>query len=334
MLDNSRKRESTQLEQSAETAAYAVDPQASTPHIPLGSGAQEYVERRDSAGKEIAKWIRSGRSPLLVGGPAGAGKSTVLARTTHLLRTDDIAGLVQLDRLEHMRHLTPEQMCARLVGTIFVIAIETECLTAAQVLICVILAERHKPGPPLSVNDIINALHIIHSGPQQRRTVLLIDGLEKVPQGDTGLALFDTLGSIHEAVDLAVTIPRHMAFGPLAETAISHGEHYVAARAFDVEYQDERKLLFEMLQQRLRWSDDEFGFCETAALTGSSQNGVENRATWTRRFIDDASRLSGSIPRVFLQILADAGSYASFRRSDSWPDVDDFNDACSNQIER
>ena len=81
------------------------------PHVPLGPGDAHYVERAGSAGDEIAEWILADRSPLLVGGPAGVGKSTELARAADLLQAHRVACLVQLDRFENMRRLTPDRMC-------------------------------------------------------------------------------------------------------------------------------------------------------------------------------------------------------------------------------
>ena len=49
--------------------------------------------------------------------------------------------------------------------------------------------------------------------------------------------------------------------------------------------------------------------------------------------MDDAIGLSGGLPRVFLQLMADAGSYAKLRRSDSWPIAEDMQDAWADQVE-
>jgi hypothetical protein len=49
--------------------------------------------------------------------------------------------------------------------------------------------------------------------------------------------------------------------------------------------------------------------------------------------VNEAIRWSGGLPRVFLQLLADAGSYAKLRRSDPWPIVEDLNDARADQID-
>jgi hypothetical protein len=55
--------------------------------------------------------------------------------------------------------------------------------------------------------------------------------------------------------------------------------------------------------------------------------------TVRRNLVDDAIRWSGGLPRVFLQLVAAAGSYAKLRRSDPWPIVEDLNDACADQID-
>ena len=45
----------------------------------------------------------------------------------------------------------------------------------------------------------------------------------------------------------------------------------------------------------------------------------------------DAARWSGGIPRTFLQLLADAGTYARLRRDASWPEPTDLADAVADQ---
>ncbi|MBL0195984.1 MAG: hypothetical protein IPQ09_17520 [Myxococcales bacterium] len=92
----------------------STDWKALKPHVPLSPGAAHYVARAGAAGDEIADWILADRAPLLVGGPAGVGKSTELARAADLLQAHRVACLVQLDRFENMRRLTPDRMRLRI----------------------------------------------------------------------------------------------------------------------------------------------------------------------------------------------------------------------------
>lgn len=60
-----------------------------------------------------------GRAPLLIGGPAWVGKGTELARAGELLKPDRLAVLVQIDRFENMRRLTPDRMLLLIVHQLY-----------------------------------------------------------------------------------------------------------------------------------------------------------------------------------------------------------------------
>ena len=94
---------------------------------------------------------------------------------------------------------------------------------------------------------------------RQGRVTLLIDGLEKVPQGSDSLDLFEALGSIRDEVELVVVIPWHAAFGPQAETVVRSGERFIAVRALDVDGPTGelgRAFLRQVLARRLRLKRD------------------------------------------------------------------------------
>lgn len=316
-----------------------IDWKALKPHVPLGPGDAQYVERTGSAGDEIARWILADRSPLLVGGPAGVGKSTELARAAELLQPDRVACLVQLDRFESMRRLTPDRMRLRIVQKVGYLA---------QAVLRLPLSESLRKA--LSrVNDDLQGVDVTHDTTtamllnstlteiarlsRQGRVTLLIDGLEKVPQSPESLDLFEALASMREEVELVVIIPWHAAFGPQAETVIRSGERFVAARALDVDGEPGRAFLRKVLAQRLQWNEEEFDPNTVVGTTGMSLDEARARAAARRNLVNDAIRWSGGLPRVFLQLLADAGSYAKLRSSDPWPVVEDLNDACADQVD-
>lgn len=301
----------------------ATDWRALRPHIPLQPGAPEYVARDGSSGKEIAQWIRAGRAPLLVGGPAGVGKSTELARAAELLQPDRVACLVQLDRFENMRRLTPDRMLLRIAHRLSILAQSVLHLQLSpglnQALVRLDKALQHDRATlDSSAGALVDAAasEVARLSHQQRVT-LLIDGLEKVPPGSDSLDLFEALAAIRDEVELVVVIPWHATFGPQAETVIRGGERFVAVRAIDVQGdagESGRAVLRRILLQRLQ--------LDAAALTGSQLALVEEAIRW-----------SGGMPRVFLQLMADAGSYARLRGSEEWPSAEDLNDACADQVD-
>jgi hypothetical protein len=296
------------------------------PHVPLGPGDAQYVERAGSAGDEIAQWILADRSPLLVGGPAGVGKSTELARAAELLQPDRVACLVQLDRLENMRRLSPDRMRLRIAAKVGYLAQHVLHLPLSQSLKNSLervnedlqgVAVTHETSPAVLLNATLTEIIRVS---RQGKLTLLIDGLEKVPQGPESLDLFDALALIRDEVELVVIVPWHAAFGPQAETVIRTGERFVAVRALDVQGDAGtlgREVLRRILLQRMSIPD-----LVLNPTTAANAN-----------IVSDAIRWSGGLPRVFLQLLADAGSYAKLRRSKPWPIGEDLNDACADQID-
>jgi hypothetical protein len=319
-----------------------IDWKALKPHVPLSPGATEYVERTGSAGDEISQWILADRSPLLVGGPAGVGKSTELARAAELLQPDRVACLVQLDRFENMRRLTADRMRLRIAQKVGYLAQELLHLPLSASLKNALdkvnanlhgESVTHEATPSVLLNV---ALTEIMRSSRQGRVTLLLDGLEKVPQGPESLDLFEALASIRDEVELVVVIPWHAAFGPQAETVIRTGERFIAVRALDVQRdagEPGREFLRKILLQRLHWPEGELDPSAAVGTEGASLAEARARVAAKRNLVNDAIRWSGGLPRVFLQLLADAGSYAKLRRSAPWPIVEDLNDACADQID-
>jgi hypothetical protein len=157
------------------------------PHVPLDPGDALYVKRPGSAGEEIAQWILADRSPLLVGGPAGVGKSTELARAAELLRPDRVACLVQLDRLENMRRLTPDRMRLRIIQKVGYLAqhvlklrLSADLITAIETVSAELDESAAEPGAYGSTGALLNtALREVARLARRDRVALLVDGLEK-----------------------------------------------------------------------------------------------------------------------------------------------------------
>lgn len=299
------------------------------PHVPLGPGAPEYIAREGSAGAEIVRWIGAGRSPLLVGGPAGVGKSTELARAAKLLQPTRVACLVQLDRFENMRRLTPDRMLMRIAQTIGHVATQEGALLPQGGLLlplspslrdALTKVDRELRGD-LATQPMVSPLSLVNAAAKelqrasmQDSVTLLIDGLEKAPEGDATHDLFDALAQIHESVELVVVIPWHAAFGPRADTVIRAGERFIGARALDVERSEDQAFLQELLERRLQLAPAE-------------------RMNAPFGLLDEAIYWSGGLPRVFLQLMADAGSYRGIRGFEGWPTEADLKDAIQDQVD-
>ena len=319
-----------------------IDWKSLKPHVPLSPGDAQYVERTGSAGDEIAHWILADRSTGLVGGPAGVGKSTELARAAELLQPRRVACLVQLDRFENMRRLTPDRMRLRImqkVGYLAQVVLHLPLSGSLQNALSKVTDElqgipvTHEATPTVLLNVTLSEITRLS---RQGRITLLIDGLEKVPQGPESLDLFEALASVRDEVELVAIIPWHAAFGPQAETVIRSGERFIPVRALDVEGATggaEYAFLRRVLAQRLQWNADELDPNAVLGTGGASLDEARAWAAGRRVLVDDAIRWSAGLPRVFLQLLADAGSYAKLRRSEPWPIVEDLNDACADQVD-
>jgi hypothetical protein len=313
------------------------------PHVPLDAGDDLYVERLDSAGAKIARWVLADRSLLLLGGPAGVGKSTELARAAALLQPHRVACIVRLDRFENMRHLTPDRMRLRILQMVGHLAQRvlrlslspslSEALDAVNAeLRGEMVTQGHTPSALLNAT-LAEVARISRQG----RVTLLIDGLEKTPEGDTSQQLFEALGLIHDDVELVVVIPWHAAFGPQSETVIRPGEHFFPLRAVEVrreEAEGGRAFLRTLLLRRLGLNEESLQPEAVVGTVGTRPLDDARRTVADRReLVEDAIRWSGGVPRVFLQLMADAGSYAKLRGRVAWPSVEDLNDAIADQVD-
>ena len=148
----------------------------------------------------------------------------------------------------------------------------------------------------------------------EQRVALFIDGLEKLPPGPDASEIFGALSSLPELVDLIVVIPWHLAVGGGTEAILRAGEHLHRVAALDTEGADgleTARFFARMLARRLL--------------------GVDALPTQLDPLMGTAFKLSGGIPRVFLQLMADAGTYARVKRDAAWPDDSDLREAIRDQ---
>ncbi len=196
------------------------------PRVPLPSGDPLYVERPDGVSNTIARWASVGRSPLIVYGCAGVGKSTELAHATHLLRQQGHrAILVQLDKDIQARRLTPDHVYASILQEL-----------------------RPNTQDPASLDQVNIVLgEDINLSP----VTLILDGLDKLPNDvNKTRDIFEALAAIRDDVNLVVAVPWHVIFGPWSESVIRYGEHAIQVRAVDPN--DAVDFMGEVLRRRVK----------------------------------------------------------------------------------
>jgi hypothetical protein len=295
------------------------DWKALMPHRPLDPGAAAYIERPADSGRAIADLILAGKSTVLVAGPVGVGKSTELAEAARTLQHDRVVCLAPLDRWENMRRITADRALMRIAGRLAYIAHSVLRLALSPPLRSALVGQGVlTPDPAWG-----NTLNVLQGSPamlaratveevtrisRQQRVAILVDGTEKA-DGESAIELFEALASLPEELDLVVVVPWSAAYGPRAPDVVRQGERLVTLRALSVEGprgNEGQLFLRQMLEQRLAPVSPPPEFMQ---LLGPA-------AAW-----------SGGIPRMFLQLIADAATNARLRRHGPWPTLSDIQDA-------
>lgn len=297
------------------------DWKALLPHRPLDPDSDQYVTPPTGGAERIAEWILADRTTVLVAGPVGIGKSTELARAAHIMQAERVACLIRLDRFENMRRATADQLLLRTAGEVVQQALDQPITRLSAPLIGAL-----KQAGVLKINagDGLlpfkgNATTILGltlsevARTRNQRVALIFDGLEKMPDGPIMLEFFEALGLLSDEVDIVAVLPWSLAFGFGTHTVIRADEHMVVLRAPAVANPGDagRGFLRELLTRRLPLATPP-GFDELREL---------------------AAHFCGGIPRTFLQLVADAGTYAKIRRKSPWPDIVDLRDAITEQRE-
>lgn len=300
------------------------------PNRPLNPGDAAYVPRPVGAPR-IADWLNMGRSPLLVVGPVGVGKSTELAFAAQALKTNRIVCSVPLDRLENMRTLTAERALLRIAGQLGVIAQNNYSVVFHPQLSNELYAAFGQTSPSSGTPQQRNAEDLIglvlgelRQSNNKIKITLLIDGLEKTPPAPAQL-VFDALQRLQSrrGVEIVVVVPWHAAYGPGAETVIVPGEKLVVVPPVEVEGTTGPagvEFLRDVAVRRLKL--DETALARAPAHFGEPQG-----------ILDQCARWSGGVPRSFLQLLADAASYARVTDGEDWPGPDHVAQAVADQRE-
>jgi hypothetical protein len=277
------------------------------PHRPLEPGDGVYVVRPAGGGDAIASWIMAGGNTVLVGGPAGVGKSTELARAALALSATRVACMVQVDRMTNVHRLTADELMGRIAQRLVMVARDQLHLRISPELAAasgnvhaaaLVAAEMFHASGPSAARA---ALEEIARRSEQGRIALLIDGLEKLSPGASTQEIFEVLSRLPDTVDLVVVIPWHSVFGGGTESILRPGERMHRVLPLDTEGPnagDTTAFFLSLLVGRLRhiaWPESLWPQLERAVMN------------------------SGGIPRIFLQLVADltdaiADQQDSFRR--------------------
>jgi hypothetical protein len=311
----------------------ALNWKALAPHRPLDPGEAGYVVPPSGYAERVARLVLTGTSTVLVGGPVGVGKSTELAQIAALLKQGRVACLVQVDRSENIRRLTPDQLLLRIAGELVEMAFDDYGVQVSLPLLTALrrngtlapihfgapVAEPTFTGSPLSLLNAARSEVARATG--QTRIALVIDGLEKMPDTPESHAVLSALGQISDEVDIITVVPWFVAFGT-SEDAVRHGAVFAPCPAPEVDGPRGaagRQFLVDILTKRLGLPPERLD--EDEATSAGPR-----RAT-----VLEAIRWSGGLPRTFLQLMADAAQYAQIRRGDEWPDDHDLADAVADQ---
>ncbi len=138
--------------------------------------------------------------------------------------------------------------------------------------------------------------------------------LEKLLPGMTTREIFDALSQLPDSVDLVVVIPWHATLAGAAEPGLRAGERLHRIAALDTEGSEGLvtvRFFDHLLARRLRGTDTLPAELEPLTTL--------------------ACMASGGIPRIFLQLIADAGTYARVKRGAAWPDDSDLREALADQ---
>lgn len=285
-----------------------------TPHRPLGPDDQDYVARPIGGGDAIAAWVLAGGNTVLVSGPTGVGKSTELARAKVELDRERVTCLIQVDRLTNIHKLTADELRRLLLPALVEMA-QAHGLTISPGLAnAVHVALSIHPFPrPVEVGVLRAAVDEITRLAAPRRLALLLDGLERLVVG-AAPEIFDALSQLQESVDLIVVIPWHAAFGGNAQQILRAGERL------------HRVLALEIKGAAGKAAEDFAGHVLARRVLATN-----TLPAFLSPLVERAFQLSGGLPRTFLQLMADAGTYARVKRAEEWPEESDLTDAARDQ---
>lgn len=288
------------------------------PNIPLNSGDPKFVDRHDSAGTAAARWILAGGTSVLLCGPHGVGRSTELARAVDIL-SQRRSCLVRLDRVENMRHLTPDRMRLRIIQQLIIdddtrAVLGESCISEGARLFEMTHDELcgNTSGQILTREVLNSVVTRIAARSRKGRVAILIDGLEKVHDVSRCRELLDALGELPDVADVVVNIPLEVVFGrPPGDALVRHDDHLLHVRAEDT-------------------SGAGADFLREVFMRHLGPNLVPD---FSRELVDEMILLSGGVPRTLLQLARSTARCAEIHGRGLQPTLEDLADAAADQVD-
>jgi hypothetical protein len=291
-----------------------------SPHRPLGPGDALRVERPGNNGERLAAMIKARMSPIAVIGPVGCGKSTELAAAAKSLHEDFVTALVPLDRLMDMRQFDEIRMfnlignrVAYVASNILHLDLSTDALKFAAFPL-------EGAGVPIGLgrSAFLSLIREVSRKSSQGRIALLLDGLEKC-SGEIAKQAVRVLLSAREDAEIAVVAPLELVTGPGGYEILTE------MRAFSI------RPVPVLDEAGKRPQDQSIGhnflrqvFIRRMGLVKPEQS--------LEGLLLSAAMASSGLPRTFLQLLRDAGGYASIANREI-PNDEDLRAAILDQKE-
>lgn len=287
------------------------------PNIPLDQEDPRFVERPNAAGSSAARWILAGGSSVLLFGPHGVGRSTELAHAAALLHENRLSSLVRLDRVENMRHLTPDRMRLRIIQQL----VSDACLVIGQSYVPEKMRQTKmvqdelcgsSSGQILTRDALNSAIFRIASYPGVGRIAVLVDGLEKVYDTSACQHLLDVLGALPDIVDVVASVPMSVVFGlPPEHDLVRSDDHLLHVRAENTSGAG-ADFLREVFTRRL---------------------GPGLVPDFSRELVGEMIHLSGGMLSTFLQLARSTARYAEICGRGLLPTQEDLANAVANQVD-
>lgn len=282
-----------------------------SPHRPLRQGAPEYARRPEGSGSDLAAELRAGWKRIAIVGPMGVGKSTELAAAQQLLSQDRFAFRLGLDLTFDMRRLQTGEVFVHILRNFLA------ARPSPTVELALAAAEQAAVSDARDFRRDLARKAIRAAG----EVALLVDGLEKA-EDSAARALAEELFALGDDADVALVVPMSFAYGPgaaiLGEDVRLFPVRPVLVGGGPAEDVEPGKLfLRELALRHLHRPPLESPEPDQPLLS----------------LIDQASALSGGVPRVLLQLLRDTHRHASVSKR-SWLDPENLQRAARDHGEQ
>ncbi|HEX5750100.1 MAG TPA: hypothetical protein VFZ09_27975 [Archangium sp.] len=301
-----------------------MDWKALAPHKPLEGHDPLHVSRPMGDGRRLASMIHAGLGPFAVAGPVGCGKSTEIATAAaELSHGPEFFALdLPLDQFLNMRHLTGADLLWALGGSMLhgvqkQFQLQLELPEEARSLLTGEAPNQQGRSESGPYRDAFLAVvrEVKKKGPATSQVALLLDGLEKCPEEQARIAV-RTFLSLKDEVELAFVVPPSLVIGPANAELLSE------LRVFPI------RPVPVLERQGARWKEGRQFLMDIFHRRVGEGTNEEALAP----LLETAAIFSGGLPRTFLQLMRDAGGYATVANREL-PTREDLDNAMRDQTD-